>query len=141
MIFNRFEVLLTFLFLMTGRKVCLSMETLKGFLKESHTLPPEVILTSCKITFKRYTLGNPAHAQLLLHFRPRYWFSAHLHTRFTANVHVLLFSLSNLLCKYPNSDVTTQFLSLDKIGPRKQFYEVYTNGRFGYSSRLLIYQL
>ena len=56
-------------------------------------------------------LGNELHKPLLIHLRPRYWFSAHLHVRFKASVEW-------------SDTATTEFLALDKCLPRRKYLEV-----------------
>eukprot|EP01105_Mastigella_eilhardi_P022063 TRINITY_DN5402_c0_g1_i2.p2 TRINITY_DN5402_c0_g1~~TRINITY_DN5402_c0_g1_i2.p2 ORF type:complete len:348 (+),score=77.26 TRINITY_DN5402_c0_g1_i2:633-1676(+) len=60
---------------------------------------------------ERRTLGNPGHARLLATLMPSHWFSAHLHTRFTATVN------------HPGGQVT-HFLALDKVGRNRQYVEL-----------------
>lgn len=57
------------------------------------------------------SLGSPPAAQLLQKLKPSFWFSAHLHTKFTARVN------------HPDGQVT-QFTSLDKCLPGRQFLQV-----------------
>ncbi|GAX78087.1 hypothetical protein CEUSTIGMA_g5529.t1 [Chlamydomonas eustigma] len=57
------------------------------------------------------SLGNPAGQQLMSALQPRYWFSAHMHTKFPAIV--------------PHSDSSiTRFLALDKCLPGRDFLQV-----------------
>lgn len=56
-------------------------------------------------------LGSPMLDNLLIHLKPRYWFSAHLHVKFEAHVN-----------HGPNKD--TNFLALDKCLPRRRYFEI-----------------
>ncbi|KAH3746045.1 Lariat debranching enzyme, DBR1 [Pelomyxa schiedti] len=63
---------------------------------------------------ERTTLGSQPLRLLLNTLQPKYWFSAHLHVRFTAS------------CPHPGSSTarTTEFLALDKIGPKRDWLDV-----------------
>ena len=56
-------------------------------------------------------LGSQAGETLLQELKPKYWFSAHLHVRFSA-------TLSH------NEQQSTEFLALDKCLPRRKYLEV-----------------
>lgn len=58
------------------------------------------------------TLGSPESQKLLKILRPKHWFSAHLHVKFSC------------VYKHENSESTTKFLSLDKCLPRRRFLQV-----------------
>ena len=56
-------------------------------------------------------LGNPELVQLVEKLKPKFWFSAHLHVKFSAI--------------FPHSDTSqTKFLALDKVLPRRQFMQI-----------------
>ncbi|VEL36114.1 unnamed protein product [Protopolystoma xenopodis] len=56
-------------------------------------------------------LGSPPGEQLLCRLKPRYWFAAHLHCKFSA------------LVEHPESDKYTRFLALDKCLPRRDYLQ------------------
>lgn len=59
------------------------------------------------------TLGSPEGERILKLLKPKYWFSAHLHVKFS--------------CVYKHDDEngqTTKFLSLDKCLPRRKFLQI-----------------
>lgn len=58
------------------------------------------------------TLGCQAGEILIHELKPKHWFSAHLHCRFTATVQ-------------HNEHQTTHFLALDKCLPKRRFLEVH----------------
>ncbi|XKL66927.1 hypothetical protein PGB90_010347 [Kerria lacca] len=61
-------------------------------------------------------LGSKPTEELLFHLKPKYWFSAHLHTRFCATV-------PHNSCD--NTDKRqTNFMALDKCLPRRKWLEV-----------------
>ena len=55
-------------------------------------------------------LGSPPSMELLQYLHPSYWFSGHLHCKFSA--------------VYRHNDSLTKFLALDKCLPRGQFLQV-----------------
>lgn len=59
-------------------------------------------------------LGSPSCHDLLLHLKPKYWFSAHLHCQFSAVI--------------PHDDDDdnreTKFLALDKCLPKRRFLQI-----------------
>ena len=59
------------------------------------------------------TLGNPHTPAIMSHLKPKYWFSAHLHTKFAAVV------------PHGSPDgQRTKFLSLDKCLPQRDFLQI-----------------
>jgi lariat debranching enzyme len=56
------------------------------------------------------TLGSPENERLLKLLKPKYWFSAHLHVKFSA--------------VYKHENCETKFLALDKCLPRRKFLQV-----------------
>lgn len=57
-------------------------------------------------------LGSPPCEELLNHIKPSYWFSAHLHCKFSA------------LIPHETTDKFTKFLALDKCLPRRKFLQI-----------------
>ena len=57
-------------------------------------------------------LGSPPAEDLLRYLQPSYWFSAHLHCKFSAVYH------------HEGSDNITKFLALDKPLPRRGFLQI-----------------
>lgn len=60
------------------------------------------------------TLGNRAATDLMAKLRPSYWFSAHLHCKFSA------------LVQHGDGGPLTKFLALDKCLPGRNFLQVVT---------------
>ncbi|KAL1183815.1 hypothetical protein V6Z11_A02G208500 [Gossypium hirsutum] len=58
------------------------------------------------------TLGSKPAAQLLEKLRPSYWFSAHLHCKFTA------------LVEHEEGGRVTKFPALDKCLPGRKFLQI-----------------
>eukprot|EP00924_Labyrinthula_sp_SR-Ha-C_P010105 augustus_masked-scaffold_40-processed-gene-2.47-mRNA-1 protein AED:0.28 eAED:0.28 QI:0/-1/0/1/-1/1/1/0/412 len=61
---------------------------------------------------KSNQLGSPVNERLLKMLKPSYWFSAHLHVRFEAEV------------DFDDVEYKTKFLALDKVLPNRSFMEV-----------------
>lgn len=57
-------------------------------------------------------LGNPKCYDLLMHMKPKYWFSAHLHCQFSAVI------------SHDDTDKETKFLALDKCLPKRRFLQI-----------------
>lgn len=57
-------------------------------------------------------LGSPPCEELLNHIKPSYWFSAHLHCKFSA------------LIPHETTDRFTKFLALDKCLPKRKFLQI-----------------
>lgn len=57
-------------------------------------------------------LGSPPCEELLNHIKPSYWFSAHLHCKFSA------------LIPHENTEKFTKFLALDKCLPKRKFLQI-----------------
>lgn len=65
----------------------------------------------CRDEIARNTLGSQAGEMLLHELKPKHWFSAHLHCRFSATI------------RHSEHQIT-QFLALDKCLPRRKYLEV-----------------
>lgn len=57
-------------------------------------------------------LGSPSCYDLLMHMKPKYWFSAHLHCQFSAVI------------PHDDDDTETKFLALDKCLPKRRFLQI-----------------
>jgi len=68
---------------------------------------------------KNNRLGNPATMDLLHQLAPRYWFSAHLHCRYQAEVEHDPIEEDN----QQRTPESTKFLALDKPLPKRRFLE------------------
>ncbi len=92
-------------------------------------LPASVIAGSClraspsppnllhPLQIEDNSLGSPPSAKLMSELKPRFWFSAHMHTQFAAVVQ----HGSAVPGKGPPP--TTKFLALDKCLPGKRFLQ------------------
>lgn len=61
---------------------------------------------------KSNSLGSPENERLLKILKPKYWFSAHLHVKFSS------------VYKHNQESEVTKFLSLDKCLPRRKFLQI-----------------
>lgn len=57
-------------------------------------------------------LGSPSCHDLLMHMKPNYWFSAHLHCQFSAVI------------PHDDDNRETKFLALDKCLPKRRFLQI-----------------
>jgi lariat debranching enzyme len=73
-------------------------------------------------------LGNPASWELLARLRPRFWFGAHLHTKFSALVvhpeRGAAGAQAPAAERRPSPSETTRFLCLDKCIPGRAYLQV-----------------
>ena len=70
------------------------------------------------------SLGSPACAEVLYHLKPKYWFAAHMHVKFSAEV-MHTQKKSDEEKKEPNP-LTTRFLALDKVLPNRDYLQILT---------------
>ena len=85
------------------------------------------------------SLGSPPNAQLLHALQPSYWFSAHLHVKFSAVVQVIRLPADRLLLRHlaspalassalasaiQHGERATRFLALDKCLPHRDFLQL-----------------
>ncbi|KAG4206204.1 hypothetical protein ERO13_A03G000005v2 [Gossypium hirsutum] len=105
-----------------ARNYCLGWDTMKGhlimtILSASLIMGTGNNLFAAKKHFKgeiqQGTLGSKPAAQLLEKLRPLYWFSAHLHCKFTA------------LVEHEDGGRVTKFLALDKCLPGRKFLQIF----------------
>ena len=68
-------------------------------------------LSWCSGQVEDGSLGSPPARDLMSALKPRYWFSAHMHTKFAA------------LVPHPDGQAT-RFLALDKCLPGRHFLQV-----------------
>ncbi|XP_065193398.1 uncharacterized protein LOC135824589 [Sycon ciliatum] len=67
---------------------------------------------------EKHALGSLPAMELLRKMRPLYWFSAHLHVRFSAVVH------HDKSTAEDDQPTVTKFLALDKCLPRRNFLQI-----------------
>lgn len=66
----------------------------------------------CRDEIANNKLGSPPCEDLLMHLKPSYWFSAHLHCKFAAAI------------SHEGTDKVTKFLALDKCLPKRRFLQI-----------------
>ncbi|TYJ24740.1 hypothetical protein E1A91_A08G282200v1 [Gossypium mustelinum] len=86
-------------------------ETIK-YIKNTHNIKIDLLLCCGDFQIQRGTLGSKPAAQLLEKLKPSYWFSAHLHCKFTA------------LVEHEEGGQVTKFLALDKCLPGLKFLQI-----------------
>ncbi len=74
-------------------------------------------------------LGSPSCYDLLMHIKPKYWFSAHLHCQFSAVI------------PHDDNNTETKFLALDKCLPKRRFLQILDVDSYGDGDIKLSYDL
>lgn len=94
--------------------VCLSHDWPRGIYNFGNIQNLVQIKPYFKDEIAENSLGSIPCEELLFHLKPRYWFAAHLHCKFSALVPH----------KDGNGEKYTRFLALDKCLPRRKFMQV-----------------